>query len=95
MTASLTDHYKISSHVRSQTMDDESVILDLKSGKYFGLNEIGVAVWDRIASTGSLDGLSDELSVIYDTAKEVIEKDIIALLDELLTHELLILAGEK
>ena len=59
-----TDYFVISDEVLSQEINGETVLLDLESESYFGLNEIGTRIWQVLESehcvAETLDTLSDE-----------------------------------
>ena len=51
---SLDDRLAPNSHVVMRELGGEAVILDMKSGVYFGLNGVGTRVWNVVANGGSL-----------------------------------------
>ena len=50
----IDDRLALSDQVVIRELSGESVLLDLKSGLYFGLNGIGTRVWNLVAQGGSL-----------------------------------------
>ena len=69
----------------SATVDNEAVVLGIESGNYFGLNEIGSEIWNRIADPVSVKALISALSDKYTGDTESIRKDILDFLSTL--HE--------
>ena len=61
----------------------ESVVLDLASGRYFGLNAVGTRVWQLIGQGETVDGLLRAVTSEYDADASTIERDVLALLDDL------------
>ncbi len=84
---------KLSPDVVFRDMDGEAVILDLHSGAYFGLNEVGTRIWQLIA------GGSDEQAIVTTVASEyaaepaTIARDVEHLLTELRTRGLILAEG--
>ena len=59
------------------------ILLDMKSEKYFGLNEVGNRVLTILKTGADLETLVETLFNTYDVDKQVLEADIIELLQEL------------
>ncbi len=70
-------------------LDDEMVILDLKSEKYFGLDEVGTVMWNELTSAQSIEHAFDVLLQQYDVTPEQLRSDIQDLLQQLLDKQLL------
>jgi hypothetical protein len=69
----------------------ESVLLDLQSESYFGLDDVGTRMWGAITRQASLRDALDELLGHYDVPAETLERDLLALTAELIEHGLLAL----
>ncbi|MBI5093554.1 MAG: PqqD family protein [Candidatus Hydrogenedentes bacterium] len=67
----------------SSTLDDEAVILHVTSGKYFGLNEVGQFIWQRIHEPAKVGDLCKAVQEEYAVNAGQCEKDVITLLDTL------------
>ena len=80
---SLDDSFAISRHAVFRDLDGEGVILDMGSGKYFGLNAVGARIWQLVAKHGGLRPVFDDLCREYDAAPDVLERDLLKLLTEL------------
>ena len=61
----------------------EAVILNLKSGVYYGLNEVGNRTWNLIQKPETVKGIKNTLLEEYDVEPESCEQDLLALLQEL------------
>ena len=61
----------------------EAVVLDFKSGMYYGLEEVGASIWKLIAEPRTVGEICDALAAEYEVAPQVCESDVIALLAEL------------
>jgi coenzyme PQQ synthesis protein D (PqqD) len=71
-----------------KVLDDEAVLLDLQSGEYFGLNEIGCRIWQLIPASGRLEAIRDRLVEEYDVPADRAWHDLKALIAELLQRGL-------
>lgn len=69
--------------VFTQKVDDEMVLLDRKSENYFGLDEVGSAIWEVLRETSSLYEVLEILLNKYDVSKEILEHDIILFVTKL------------
>lgn len=79
----------------SADLSGEAAILNLKSGVYFGLNAVGASIWKLIQEPRSVNEINDALVQEYDVDPYQCEKDLLALLGELLSKELIEVANEK
>jgi hypothetical protein len=73
----------------SSDLAGESVILNLKSGTYFGLNEAGSIVWSLIQQPKSVGEVCQNILQEYEVDPQTCEKDVQALLSDLLTAQLI------
>ena len=74
---------KISKDVLTQELAGETVLLDLASENYFGLDEVGTRVWQLLKKGEEGAVLIDTLLCEYEVEREVLEKDISDLLERL------------
>ena len=84
--------FVIPPRLRARTVGEETVILDLESGKYFSLNSVGGRVWELIQSGKSLKQICDVLIEQYDASREVLERDVLALASDLVEKKLVSVA---
>ena len=68
----------------------ESVVLDLSSGRYFGLNGVGTRVWQLIGQGEPVEALLRAVAAEYQADAPTIERDVLALLDDLTTRGLVV-----
>lgn len=62
--------------VFAQEVDGEMVLLDMESENYFGLDEVGTAIWQFMQEYGTLQEVFDAMLEQYDVDDEVLEKDL-------------------
>ncbi|MBW4602452.1 MAG: lasso peptide biosynthesis PqqD family chaperone [Calothrix sp. FI2-JRJ7] len=83
-----------SSQQISSDLGGEAVILNLKSGVYHGLNEVGASIWKLIQEPRTIEEIKQKLLEEYDVEPEQCESDVIELLENLLVAELIVINNE-
>lgn len=83
-----------SSQQISSDLGGEVVILNLKSGVYHGLNEVGASIWKLIQEPRTIEEIKQKLLEEYDVEPEQCESDVIELLENLLVAELIVINNE-
>ena len=74
---------KISPDVLAQEVSDETVLLDLRSENYFGLDDVGTRFWQLLQDDNELETVFDVLLQEYDVDPEQLQSDLDNLLSEL------------
>lgn len=64
-------------------IEGETVLLNLESGTYFGLNAVGTRIWSLIQGKDSLEAVLSALTNEYDAPPDVLERDLLRLATEL------------
>ena len=62
--------------VFAQEVDGEMVLLDMNSENYFGLDEVGTAIWQVMQEKETLQEVLDVLLEQYEVESDVLEKDL-------------------
>lgn len=57
-------------------LDNEAVLLNTKSGKYFVLNETGERIWELLQQHGDTQKVFTVMQAEYDVDKDVLLNDI-------------------
>lgn len=73
-------------------LDSDSVILDFDSGTYFGLNPVASRIWQLAQQPIAVADILTTLVGEYEVEAEQCERDLLALLEELSTHKLILVA---
>lgn len=89
-----TDHLLIPSHVQTQEVSGETVLLDLKGEVSFGLDEIGTRVWQLLRESGNPQTIFDTILTEYEVTAEQLEADLDTLFEKLLQAGLVV-RGEE
>jgi hypothetical protein len=67
----------------------ELVILNLKSGMYYGLDSVGARIWNLIQEPKTVSAVLDTLLEEYDVEPDRCESDLFLLLSDLAGRDLL------
>ena len=70
-------------NVVSRELEGEAVMLNLESGVYFGLDEVGTRIWALIQEHGSLRKVFQVMQQEYEVAPQTLESDLLRLVEEL------------
>jgi len=68
----------------AQEVDGEMVLLDMESENYFGLDEVGTAIWQAMQEHGTLQEVFNAMLEQYDVDAEVLENDLSDFIGKLL-----------
>ncbi len=66
-----------------QQVDGDSVLLDIDSGEYFSLNEVGSRVWELCDGTRSLASIAEAICAQYEVQPSTALSDASELLESL------------
>lgn len=67
----------------SSELDGETILLQMNSGLYYGLNEMGAAIWGMIQSPKTFQEIQSDLLESYEVSAEVCKQEVEKLLSEL------------
>lgn len=84
---------RIPDHVVRRAFVTETVVLNLQSGKYFGLNPTAGRMLDALEATASVPSAAEQVAEEYGRPVEEIHRDLNALCDELLARGLIEVEG--
>lgn len=92
-TIDFSNHVIVPKLVVSKQLDDEMVILDLATETYFGLNDMGTAIWRSLTAGNSIEQAYELLLAEYDVEPETLHNDLQTLLQQLIEQGLVELSG--
>lgn len=78
--------------VMFRDLDGEAVVLELESGRYFGLNETGTRMWLLLQEHGSVEAALCALLAEYDVAEECLRKELLSFVETLSSQRLLLVS---
>lgn len=84
-----SDRASAPAHVLVRLLDQESVLLNLETEKYFGLDETGTRMWQLVTTSPNIDAAYQELLEEYDVKPETLRENLTELLGHLVEHGLL------
>ena len=90
MTISLADRVKVPDDVLISNLQEESVILNLDSERYYGLDSVGARMLSVLTTSNSIEAAYERLTAEYDVDREVLRKDLLELVENLIAQGLLI-----
>jgi hypothetical protein len=71
-------------------LEGESVLLNLKTEIYFGLDEVGTRMWAAVTAADSVQAAYDALKEEYDVDPERLREDLNDIVDKLVENGLLV-----
>jgi hypothetical protein len=86
--ATLASRVRINDDVLFQELQGEAVLLNLKSGVYFGLDPVGTRIWQLFAEHEVLSEVAQAVVAEYDVAEDKCSEDLLKLVDDLEKQEL-------
>ena len=75
--------------VQGTSMEGETVLLDLSSGRYYTLNRIGSVIWEHCTNDKTLSDIHAVLCNRFDVAPERALEDLVTLVNQLIQEGLL------
>ena len=75
--------------VQGTSMDGETVLLDLSSGRYYTLNRVGSVIWEQCTGDKTIRDIQTVLCDRFDVAPERALDDLVALVSQLTQEGLL------
>ena len=85
----LDSQLQLSEKVLFTTVDQETVLLNSQTGKYFGLDEIGTIFWGFLRNNIPPRQAYEMILAEYEVSPEELEKDTLELVRQLEKHGLL------
>ena len=76
-------------HVVHRPFEQETVLLNTRTGQYHGLNPVGGMLLDELSETGDAAESARRVAERYDVPFEVVAADLVELCDALLARGLI------
>lgn len=93
MPIRLTSRASVPPDVLIQELQGESVLLNLRTGRYFGLDSVGTRMWMALTTAESLQAACDSLLDEYDVEQERLQQDLRNLVEKLVERGLVEVRG--
>jgi len=88
MEISFSDRVRVPDDVLVSRLQEESVILNLDSERYYGLDNVGTRVLSVLTNSDSIEAAYQSLLAEYDVDGNVLRQDLLALVESLLQQGL-------
>ena len=89
MSEAVPQRVEIGDAVIYQRLQDEAVLLDMNTQKYYGLDTVATDMWELLLEHHDVDVVVQRLSAIYDSEEVTLRKDLISLVENLVSVQLL------
>lgn len=89
MPISFSDRVKIPDDVLISNLQDESVILNLDSERYYGLDDVGTRILTLLSNSASIEAAYQRLVEEYDVDREALRHDLLTLIEQLVDQGLI------
>jgi hypothetical protein len=76
-------------------IEGESVLLNLKSESYFGLDQVGTRMWTLLTTSDSIQAAYEKLLDEYDVGADELRQDMRDLIEKLIANGLVEVTGEQ
>ena len=86
---SLADRVAVPQHVLIRFLDKESVLLNIETERYFGLDETGTRMWQLATAAPKIEIAYQQLLDEYDVEPALLRSNLVELLDRLVENGLL------
>jgi len=80
--------------VLSRELSGETVLLNLESGVYYGLDAIGTRAWNLLTQSKTLADVCSIMVEEYEVSADALSHDLAALVTDLCEKQLLVPSGE-
>jgi Coenzyme PQQ synthesis protein D (PqqD) len=84
-----SDRTTVPQHVLVRVLDRESVLLNLETEVYFGLDETGTRMWQLVTTSPNINAAYQELLAEFDVEPELLRTNLAELLGRLVENGLL------
>lgn len=82
---SLDQRVRVSDDVVSRELEGETVLLNLASGMYFGLDAVGTRIWQLLEAQHTLQVVFEKMLEEFDVEEATLRHDLLALVERLST----------
>lgn len=93
MTISFSDRVRVAEDVLMSNLQEESVILNLESERYYGLDNVGRRFLTVLDTSESIEAAYEMLRNEYDVDPQNLRQDLLELIENLLKQGILIRAN--
>jgi hypothetical protein len=85
---------RVPSQVMARQVGLETVILNLESGTYYGLDVVGARIWQLLVEGRTLSQVCESMHDEYEVEQVTLERDVQTLVNALLENRLVALESQ-
>ena len=85
---SFSDRVRVPDDILISNLQEESVILNLNSERYFGLDDVGTRMFSVLTNSDSIEAAYVVLASEYEVDRQVLRQDLIVLVENLVQQGL-------
>ena len=78
----------------SSKMDNEVVMMSVEKGNYYGLNQVGSEIWEKLNEPLTVTDLCSKLLIEYNVEREQCERDVMTYLEKLVEEGLILVSDQ-
>ncbi len=78
----------------SADLGDEAVILGVRTGSYYGFDQVGLFIWNLLQAPQAVSDIRDAILQEYEVEREECEQDLLAFLNDLADKSLINVINE-
>jgi len=93
MSISFSDRVKIPDDVLISKLQEESVILNLDSERYYGLDDVGTRFLSVLTTSESIEAAYETLAKEYDVDGQLLRQDLTELVEKLAAQGIIQISG--
>ena len=94
MSISFAARVSVPSDILISEVGGESVLLNLKNERYFGLDDVGTRMWKALIAVDSIQAAYEMLLAEYDVEANRLRQDLDELIGKLIEQGLVEISGE-
>lgn len=79
---------KKSTDILASEVDGEVVMMSIEQGKYYGLDPIGAAIWNKLEEATNITSICEELEKDYKADYTTIENDVRLFVEDLIKNNI-------
>jgi len=86
---------KVAKDVLFQELEGEAVLLNTRTGIYFGLNSMGMRIWQLLSEHRDVEKIATILLGEYEITGDQLRTDLLDFIEKLASKELVEVHGDK
>jgi hypothetical protein len=91
LTLSFEDRVSVPENVMCRELEGESVILNIDTETYFGLDDVGTRMWQVLTESETVRKAYEILLEEYDVEPDLLRRDLMGLIENLAQKGLLVI----